>query len=170
MNHLLSGKLRVRRIVTGHNQYGESTVLADTILLSKKGRRGGYRPAPIWATETLPPQLLNQEEEDDDHEEAGLREDPSKWSVGTCLPGGSVFRLVRYEPGVAERWHQTNSLDYGIVLAGTLWLALEDREVQLHAGDVIIQRATMHNWENLSTEPCVVVFVLLGTETEEQAY
>lgn len=167
MDKLLRGRLRVRRVVTGFNDAGESTVIADTTIDSKRGGRCGYQHAPIWATDTLPvelPEGIN--ETNSDTEDGGdlVVDDPSTWSIGTCVPGGSAFRIVRYAPKVQKRWHQTDSIDYGIVLSGNLWLQLEDDEVQLHAGDVIVQRSTIHNWQNRGDEPCLVAFVLIATD------
>jgi hypothetical protein len=43
-------------------------------------------------------------------------------------------------------------------------MQMDEGEVLLKAGDLIVQRATMHNWENRGTEPCIIVFVLIATE------
>jgi quercetin dioxygenase-like cupin family protein len=80
------------------------------------------------------------------------------------LANGSILRIVRFKPGVAERWHKTDTIDYGIVLSGELWMQLDKEEVHLKAGDVVIQRQTVHNWENRGTAPCVMAFVLITTE------
>ena len=37
---------------------------------------------------------------------------------------------------------------------------LEDETVHLKAGDIMIQRGTIHNWINRGTEPCVIAFIL----------
>ncbi len=34
----------------------------------------------------------------------------------------------------------------------------------MKVGDVVVQRATYHNWVNRGTEPCMVVFILIATE------
>jgi quercetin dioxygenase-like cupin family protein len=108
----------------------------------------------MWATRKLPAELTE--------------EDPHKWEIGTTIAGGSVFRLCRYEPGVAERWHRTDSIDYAIVISGEIWMQLDKEEVYLKAGDVLIQRGTMHNWVNRGQEPCVMLFVLVATVEEKQ--
>jgi hypothetical protein len=33
--------------------------------------------------------------------------------------------------------------------------------VRLKAGDVLVQRGTIHNWVNNGTVPCVIAFVLV---------
>jgi hypothetical protein len=41
-------------------------------------------------------------------------------------------------------------------------MVLEDgNEVHLRAGDVVVQRATRHDWINRSDGPCIVAFILL---------
>ena len=45
--------------------------------------------------------------------------------------------------------HRTMSLDYGVVLQGEVELLLDSGEVRLlAAGDVAVQRGTMHAWRN----------------------
>lgn len=57
--------------------------------------------------------------------------------------------------------HRTESVDYGIVIEGELTLVLDDSEVQLKAGSVVIQRGTNHAWANRSNTPCRMLFVLI---------
>jgi len=74
-----------------------------------------------------------------------------------------VFRIVRYQPGVTPRNHRTDSIDYAVVISGAIDMELDDGVVvQLKAGDVLVQRGTMHNWVNRGTEDCVIAFVLVS--------
>jgi quercetin dioxygenase-like cupin family protein len=69
---------------------------------------------------------------------------------------------MRYAGGMTGRMHRTSSLDYGVVLGGSIVLQLEDgAEVVLEAGDVLVQRGTAHNWINRGSEPCTMAFVLI---------
>lgn len=141
--------MKIRRVVTGHNEAGKAVVKWDDKIDSMAGRKGfGY--TPVWATRELPPHLDE--------------EDPAKWEIGTTIENGSVFRVIQYEPGVAERWHATDSIDYAVILSGEIDMQLDEGEVHLKAGDVLVQRATIHNWENRGTEPCVIAFILIATE------
>jgi quercetin dioxygenase-like cupin family protein len=76
-------------------------------------------------------------------------------------PDGSVFRLVRYEPGVAPRNHRTETVDYAVVISGEIEMELEGEVVRLRQGDVLVQQGTIHNWVNRGSEPCVIAFVLV---------
>jgi len=96
--------------------------------------------------------------------------DNSTWEDGAARqlnstdPNGTVFRIVRYDPGVAPRNHRTDSIDYAVVLAGEIDMELDGATVKLKAGDVLVQRGTIHNWVNRSTEPCIIAFVLVDAK------
>jgi mannose-6-phosphate isomerase-like protein (cupin superfamily) len=62
--------------------------------------------------------------------------------------------------------HRTESVDYGVVIEGELTLVLDDSEVQLKAGSVVIQRGTNHAWANRSGQPCRMLFVLVDGRYE----
>lgn len=141
--------MKVRRVVTGHDQEGRSIIKWDSEIEGKPGRPG-FERVDLWATDTLPARLTE--------------DDPVKWDLGTSLANGSVLRFCRFEPGVQERWHATETIDYGIVLSGEIWMELEEGEVFLKPGDVIIQRGTNHNWSNRGTESCIIAFVLIALE------
>lgn len=57
--------------------------------------------------------------------------------------------------------HRTESVDYGIVIEGELTLVLDDSEVQLKPGSVVVQRGSNHAWANRSGQPCRMLFVLV---------
>jgi quercetin dioxygenase-like cupin family protein len=66
---------------------------------------------------------------------------------------------------VTPRRHRSDSIDYAIILSGTIDMQLDDEEVHLEAGDVVIQRGTIHNWINRGSEPCTIAFVLIGAKS-----
>ena len=103
--------MKIRRVVTGHNEKGQSVIKWDGEINGKRGRTG-FSFFPICATKELPIQHID--------------EDPGTWKIGTTVANGSVFRVVKYEPGVTERWHQTDSIDYAIVLSGEIYMQLDD--------------------------------------------
>lgn len=80
---------------------------------------------------------------------------------------GAVFRLVEYQPGVAPRNHRTETIDYAVVLSGEIEMELDGAMVHLHAGDVLVQQGTLHNWVNRGTQPCVIAFVLVAAKPVE---
>ncbi len=141
--------LNVRRVVTGHDEQGRSTVAIDQISDKVISRRPGHASTVIWTTAAFPC----------DNNDAF---DGAQRQVGTAHPDGTVFRIVRYDPGVAGRMHRTESLDYAVVLSGEIDMELDLQTVTLRAGDVVVQRGTVHNWINRGTEPCVMAFVLVA--------
>jgi quercetin dioxygenase-like cupin family protein len=144
--------LRIRRVVTGHDEAGRSCVAIDDDLGPRLLlERHGMAATVVWATDRLPA----------DNMQPG---DPAPAVRQTSLPRGSVFRIIECQPGVAARRHRTSSIDYAIVLSGEIWMLLDEGEVLLKAGDMLVQRGTLHNWENRGTEPCVIAFILIGAE------
>lgn len=57
--------------------------------------------------------------------------------------------------------HRTESIDYGVVMEGEMTLVLDDSEVVLRKGSVVVQRGTTHAWANRSGAPCRMLFVLV---------
>lgn len=143
--------LSVRRVVTGHDPNGRAVVQIDEIAKNVKLNRKGASSAVLWSTEAHP--IDNA-----DNSDGSLRK------LGTSLPQGTVFRVVKYEPGVTPRNHRTDSLDYAVVISGEIDMELDGSVVHLRAGDLLVQRGTIHNWVNRGTEPCVIAFVLIGAK------
>jgi hypothetical protein len=60
--------------------------------------------------------------------------------------------------------HATSTIDYGVVLSGSIVLALDTgEEVELRAGDCYVQTGLPHAWTNRSSEPCTIAFVIVAT-------
>jgi quercetin dioxygenase-like cupin family protein len=146
--------VQVRRVVTGHDANGRAVVKIDEISKNVISTRPGQSACVVWTTETFP--VVNTGDADE-----GLRK------VGTTLKNGTVFRVVEFGPGVARRNHRTDSIDYAVVVSGELDMELDDSVVHLKAGDVLVQRGTIHNWVNRGTEPCVIAFVLIDAKPVE---
>jgi quercetin dioxygenase-like cupin family protein len=143
--------LKVRRVVTGHDDTGRAIVTIDETARNVIDNRPGGRSTVIWATKGFPV-------DNTDPLDGALRD------VKTSEADGTVFRIVQYQPGVAPRVHRTDSIDYAVVISGEIYMQLDDNEVHLKAGDVLVQRGTVHNWVNRGTEPCVIAFVLIGAK------
>jgi quercetin dioxygenase-like cupin family protein len=144
--------LKVRRVVTGHDEAGRAVVKVDEIADNIVSKRPGSSSIVAWSTQGFP--VSN----DDDT-------DPSGASIGTTIENGTVFRIGRYAPGVTPRNHRTDSIDYAVVMSGEIDMELDDGvTVHLKAGDVLVQRGTIHNWVNRGTEACVIAFVLVSAK------
>jgi quercetin dioxygenase-like cupin family protein len=129
--------LTVRRVVTGHDANGNARVVIDEIAKNVATTRPGANAAVIWTSESFP--VSNDG-----------NADTSGRQVGTTL-----------DNGVAPRNHRTDSIDYATVISGEIDMVLDGETVRLKAGDVLVQRGTIHNWVNNGTQPCVIAFVLV---------
>lgn len=140
--------LEVRRVVTGHDAEGRAIVAKDEVMREPVSTRKGIDYHVVWADDALPAD--------------NMAEEPADATLRTVIPGGSVFRVIDYHPGLAPRVHRTESVDYAVVLSGEIDLELDGETVHLKAGDVVVQRGTRHNWVNNGTEVCRMAFVLLS--------
>jgi mannose-6-phosphate isomerase-like protein (cupin superfamily) len=143
--------LNIRKVVTGHDANGKAKVLIDEVAKNISSSRPNQSACVIWTTEGFP---VNN---DGDQDTSGRK-------VGTTLPNGCVFRIVEFGPGVAPRNHRTDSIDFAVVMSGEIDMQLDDNEVHLKAGDVLVQRGTIHNWVNRGKEPCVIAFALVDAK------
>ena len=143
--------MKFRRVVTGHDANAKAVVLIDEVVADAKAGRPGALVAPVWITEGFPV--------DNDGDE-----DMSKRKAGTIVPNGSAFRLIEFKPGVQARNHRTSSIDYAIVMSGEIDMEMDGTVLHLKAGDVMVQRGTIHNWINNGTEACVIAFVLIDAK------
>jgi quercetin dioxygenase-like cupin family protein len=143
--------MKVRRVITGHDASGKAVVKIDEVVKDLKVGRPGALVAPIWITEGFPV--------DNDGSE-----DNSKRQVGTTLPGGTVLRVVEFSPGVQARNHRTSSIDYAIVMSGEIDMEMDGTLIHLQAGDILVQRGTIHNWINNGNAPCVIAFALIDAK------
>jgi quercetin dioxygenase-like cupin family protein len=140
--------MQIRRVVTGHKSDGKATVLIDEISKDVVNPRAGCTFFNIWST-ALPA----------DNDGAA---DGAKAIMGTAMKDRAVFRVIEYAPGVAPRNHRTTSIDFAVVLSGEIDMTLDDEVVHLKAGDVLVQRGTIHDWINNGETPCVIAFVLIS--------
>ncbi|MBM2621996.1 cupin domain-containing protein [Actinoplanes sp. LDG1-06] len=146
-----------RRVVTGHTPEGVSVVLSDgPVPFSHELPADGVSFHEIWATTGAP--ITATEDE------------PTTGDLSIPPPAaGTRIRINEFRPGhldAAGRQspvHRTASIDYGIVLSGSVTLILDNTEVTLHAGDVVVQRGTDHAWANRGTEIARVAFILVDT-------
>ena len=143
--------LTIRRVITGHDAQGQAKVLFDEVMANPQNNRPGAHFYNIWTTEGFP---VNNDGSDD----AGKR------PVKTALPGGIVFRIVSFAPGVAPRNHRTDTVDFAVVMSGEIDMELDIGTVHLKAGDILVQRGTIHNWVNKGTEPCLIAFTLVDAK------
>ena len=144
--------LKIRRVVTGHDPSGCAVVKFDEICGNVVSKRPGHASCVVWTTDTSPADNSGDF-------------DGAQRKVGTELAGGTVFRIIEYGPGVAPRNHRTDSIDYAVVMSGEIDMELDIGSVHLKAGDVLVQRGTIHNWVNKGSAACVIAFTLVAAKS-----
>lgn len=168
----------IRRVVTGHNAEGRAVVVRDgqaTNVLASPSRPH-VALTDLWATPAAGTPL-----------DPGA--DPVDRPLVLHPPeGGTVFRIIQFDPedpaelartdgatafasmgagadvvaGARHPYmHRTETVDYVVVLSGSITMLLDEEDVELHAGDVVVQNGTNHAWSNRTDEPCRVAFVLV---------
>jgi mannose-6-phosphate isomerase-like protein (cupin superfamily) len=150
----------VRRVVTGVDEQGRSTVISDGDAF------GGDAWAEVWLTD--PDQGIDAIV--DPRDGVMVLEPPSggtAWRVFNVPPDAVLHeRLARTAdviPGMErDGFHTTETIDYVMVLEGDIALELETGEVQLRPGDCVVQRGTRHAWRNRSDQPVRMVAVMLS--------
>jgi quercetin dioxygenase-like cupin family protein len=140
----------IRRVVTGHDEQGKAIVKIDEVCTQfNEGRPNGFA-CNIWTTDTAPA------------DNSGQADGGKRAGKFTMIENGTVFRILDFHPGVQRRVHRTDSIDYIVVMSGEIDMELDEGEaVHLKAGDVMVQRGTVHNWINRGTEPCVMAVILV---------
>ncbi|HXJ52628.1 MAG TPA: cupin domain-containing protein [Burkholderiales bacterium] len=162
-----------RRVVTGRRD-GKGTVLYDGPAPNRKLRKAsGLVSTLVWATDESPADI------------SGIA-DRAERDIGVAPPPlGSVFRVVEFPPDRKEMsrdavlremglsdlsgqkeskhagMHRTRSVDYAVVMDGEIDMILDDGEVHLAAGDVLVQQGTDHAWVNRGERSCRIAFVLI---------
>jgi len=146
--------LQFRRVVTGHDETGRAVIKIEEISQNPVSSRPGATASVVWTTQGFPVDNTGNEDQ-------GWR------PTGTTLDNGTVFRVLELAPGASPRNHRTDSIDYAVVMAGEIDMELDETTVHLKAGDVLVQRGTIHNWVNRGTVPCVIAFVLIAAKPVE---
>jgi hypothetical protein len=171
----------IRRVVTGHNAQGKAVFISDGPAPAVYDRGpGATAVTELWETSSTP--ASNAGNADPAAAKGQQRLPPPK--------NGSKFRVVEYPPdskrvaalhGASHDsksegyvrdlknarhpgFHKTATIDYAIVLSGEIHALMDEGEVLLKTGDVLIQRGTNHAWSNRTEEPCCIAFVLIDAE------
>jgi hypothetical protein len=85
-------------------------------------------------------------------------------------PAAAGAEYMEHMPELASKFemdhpgmHTTDTVDYGIVLEGEVWLELDDgKQIHLQAHDAVVQNGTRHAWRNKTQTPVKMAFVLIG--------
>jgi mannose-6-phosphate isomerase-like protein (cupin superfamily) len=170
----------VRRVVTGHDACGKAIVLMDSAAPNRKVRQTGLVSTLLWVTDETPADISGNA--DRAAREIGVPPPPNgsilrvvdfppEAAGGTKVDNATILREMGVAAGTAPvrhaHMHRTRSVDYAIVLSGEIDMLLDDSEVHLKAGDILVQQGTNHAWVNNGRAVCRIAFVLIdGKEPE----
>lgn len=171
---------KIRRVVSGHDAEGRSTVLFDGYASAVKEMESmpGLALTDLWETVVSPA---------DNSSSADAVERPVRLEPPA---GGSIFRVVEFPPDGAWRgntdvekafqsigaptahrkassdplMHKTDTIDYLVIMKGEIHAILDTGEVLLKAGDVFVQRGTVHSWSVRGDEPCLLAAILINAQ------
>jgi len=179
----------IRRVVTSNDAAGRSIFAEDTRVRRSHDYRHieGFSAALVWSTQAQP--VVPNDGMDPTQAVSSFHPEPggTRFMIVT-FPPNSVMMNESFDrvaagqeymenlPGLAERFevdnpgmHTTDSVDYGIVLDGEVWLELDEgKEVHLKRHDTVIQNGTRHAWRNKSDKPTTLAFVLIGARRVEK--
>jgi mannose-6-phosphate isomerase-like protein (cupin superfamily) len=153
-----------RRVVTGHDPDGKSVVLSDGTPPQHhpmRGREVGADFYEMWNTTRVVPELTSME-----------GREPSERDFTIMPVAGHLLRIIDIYPpqdgGKRTVMHRTKTLDYVVVIEGEVVLVLDDSEVTLKKGDVVVQRGTDHAWENRSDKTTRLAFFHIDAQFSDE--
>ncbi|MDP9083690.1 MAG: cupin domain-containing protein [Pseudomonadota bacterium] len=172
----------VRLVVTGHDTEGRPAFVHTGLLESRPAVHvPGFSSTTAWATgadlkvpdvdDAFRSGLVSQHPEPGESRLLVVTFPPDSVVMSADFdPQAAAAEMAQIAPGIAERFevehpgmHRTDSVDYGVVLSGEIWLDLDQGRVEhLKFGDVVVQNGTRHAWRNRSDRPATMVFVMLG--------
>src|SRR5688572_29770880 len=173
----------IRRVVTGHDINGKAIVLSDGPVPTVHSNpiRPGQLSFEVWKTHAMPVPIAAVETEPTtgprslqpprDGNVLRISVVPPETEETRNLSPEKAQALFR-QSGAGEAstfgkggrhpmMHRTETVDYAVVLEGEITLLLDEGDVHLKAGDVVIQRGTSHAWSNRSGKPVKMLYVLI---------
>lgn len=178
----------IHRVVTGHNKQGQAIVVSSGPLPTVKEVAAipGTFFHEVWCTSSTPAVIDNGE----DPTLGPLMLPPPKSGTRfrfVDIPPETPELLASSEDQMKAAFsqigdegaskvnagsphplmHRTESVDYGVVIEGEMTLVLDEGEVPLKVGSVVVQRGTNHAWANRSGKPCRMLFVLIDGSYEK---
>jgi len=171
---------RIRRVITAQDDAGRSYILQDSQApnVNEVASMPGLTITELWETLKVPA----GNEGTGDGADRPIRHEPP--------PGGTLFRTVEFPPDEVWRgsvdsqkafdsiggghtrdassddpmMHKSNTIDYVAILSGEIYAVMDEDEVLLKTGDVLVQRGTNHSWSNRSGNSCVLAVVLVSAD------
>lgn len=150
---------KIHRVVTGHDSEGKSIITSNGSLTNviELNMIPGLVLHEVWNTVGMPVLINNGIDPTSGLFELGPPKNGTKIRFADIPPETKEFRLLKPHPFM----HITKSIDYSIVMEGEITLVLDDSEVDLQRGAVVVQRGTNHAWANRSSTVCRMLYILI---------
>ena len=173
---------KIRRFVTGHNAAGKAIVMIDDHAPNATEIKGwpGLGVTELWVTDEMPVEITAQKiarcarcatiRRRPAPSSASLksrRKAPAARSIQRAAFGhlGSTNKPTERKLRQTSD-HAQDQLDrLSGRYFGSMHMLMEEGEVELHAGDCIVQRGTNHAWVNRSGKPCLLAAVLIDAKS-----
>ena len=178
-----------RRIVTGHDVDGNAIISIDDhcITVGRSPAQPDLRVYEMWETSGMPVLLGN--DPDPTHHSFRIQPKTNGLVVRVAdippdtpdIMGSDAAKRYFESLGAGDAststteskpphpfMHRTETIDFGILIEGTFTLILDNTEVTLRPGDVVVQRGTNHAWSNRSGSVARIAFILLDGKYEEE--
>jgi len=173
----------IRRVVTGHDGNGKAIIVSDAYApaVTTVPLWPGLVSTDIWKTNASPV-VIGKDEPDPTLGPRALQPAPQGTVIRISMVPPETEEILKLDANKAKElfkeagnadastlgrgarhplMHRTETLDYALVLDGEITLLLDDSEVQLKTGDVVIQRGTNHAWSNRSGKPVRMLYILI---------
>ena len=179
----------VRRVVTGHDKQGKAIVLSDGIapMVHQNAFVAGYKTSDIWKTTAMPAPISREEPDAISGPRSFVDPMGTKIRISEIPPETEATRQITVEQarqmfsksgknltstyeegGRHPMMHRTETIDYAVVLEGEITLLLDEEDVVLRAGDVVIQRGTNHAWSNRSGKNVRILYLLVDGRFDDE--
>jgi len=176
--------MHIRRIVTGHDSQGKAIVVSDERHERPFRSLAGFGNTLLWATDGAP-QVGERRSGDPVTQVTNYLPGPAGTRLMmVSLPPDAAMTSPEFDgaayaaeltekvPGFIQAFepdapgmHTTDTVDYGLLLDGEVWLELDDGlELRLAPHDLVIQNGTRHAWRNKSGRQATLLFVLIGAQ------
>lgn len=135
---------RIRRVATGQNSHGKSYIASDEVVAIEDG----------WSTASKQP--------------LGATPDGERRSDFEQATGETRFWITAMEPHADPKpdlvnrigFHRTPGVAYIYILSGEVMFLVDEGEVRLRPGDLLVERGTDHSWRNEGPEPVGLLIVM----------
>jgi len=175
--------MQVRRLVTGHSSEAKAVFASDEVIAPLAVPGINFEFLRLWGGDEL--SAFPDGGTEPHYQKYFPPESGFRFGIFTIPPAqpsllepeqrsAAYKEMDRLFPGLTQHMepgnagmHTSDSIDFGYVISGSIWLELDDGTTkELHAGETYVQNGTRHAWRNRGSKPCSILVVLIGARRE----